>query len=124
MEKKLKIKDNYNGNIDFEQHTKEIIEENWDFIKDQIIQLNNNVEINKICLNVEKTGYQATLIKIKQDEETINKLVISKDEKKYACQNIYKESRMITFTHFLGDKSETKINLVCSPKDIGFYLKK
>ena len=109
---------------DFKLYTKEIIEKNWNYIKNEIIKLNSNDKINRIALNIEQNNYNVNLVKINQNGEIINNLLISKDQSLAISHYIYKESRIITFKHFSGDKSETNRNLVCNPKDIGFYLKK
>lgn len=122
MEQKIEIANDLPEIIDFELYTKTIIEENWEYIKKEINKLNKDDQIDSINLKFGQNDYEVILYK-EEEEEIINKIVISA-YKQETCHIIYKESRMITFTHFSGDKSEKNQNLICNPKDIGFYLKK
>ena len=119
----INIEDNIDQISDFKTQVKIIIENNWEYIKGERDKLNNSKELNRISLKVGKTNYRVTLIKI-QEEEIINLIIFTKDPDKILKYEIYKESRIIKFVHLTGSGEEKKENLVCNPKDLGFYLKK
>lgn len=119
----IKIEDNIDKTSDFKTQVKIIIENNWEYIKGERDKLNNSNELNRISLKVDKNNYTVTLIKI-QEEEIINLIYFKKDPDKILSYEIYKESRIIKFVHLTESGEEKKENLVCNPKDIGFYLKK
>ena len=120
----INIEDNIDQISDFETQAKIIIENNWEYIKEERDKLNNSKELNRISLKVDKTNYTVTLIKIQEEEEIINSINFTKDPDKILKYEIYKESRIIKFVHLTEFGEEKKENLVCNPTDIGFYLKK
>ena len=118
------IKDDLNQIKDFRIEAKKIIEDNWEYIKEEKDKLNKNKSLNKIPLKVNKTNYTINLIKIEKKEEILNIINMKKVPDNAFKYNIYKESRMIKFFHLSKNKLELNENLVCNPKDINFYLKK
>lgn len=118
------IKDDLNQIKDFKIEAKKIIEDNWEYIKEEKDKLNKNKSLNKIPLKVNKTNYTINLIKIEKKEEILNIINMKKVPDNAFKYNIYKESRMIKFFHLSKNKLELNENLVCNPKDINFYLKK